>query len=108
MARAALSFRKPPQPGRSVIVQVPTPSLVRRVRVEQQLPVFGDEEEQQPIHHAQELSIIILGGERAGSKVFAEGTVIGMREKSAPQRRYRLLHAVAELIERPCPLLLRS
>ena len=90
VARALDPAREMPQPCRAVVHGV---RLARRpsalgvvARMEQGLPVegavLGDEEKDQPVHHAQELAVESVRREHPVSKPFAQRRIAGMAREA--------------------------
>ena len=103
-----------PQPCRAVVRGV---RLARRpcavgvvARMEQGLPVegavLGDEEKDEPVHHAQELAVKDVRRERPGPKPLAQRRIAGMAREAPAENPQRPLHAPAQLAERAGALLL--
>ena len=78
--------------------------------MEQGLPVegavLGDEEKDQPVHHAQELAVQAVRRERPGPKPLAQRRIAGMAREAPAENPQRPLHAPAQLAERAGALLL--
>ena len=82
------------QPRRGVVLLVPGPRGLVRVRVQQYVAVLGDEPEQQPVHQAQQRAL-----EQIRVQVLAEPVVRRMPEEAGAEVGDRVRHAVAELIQ---------
>ena len=114
MARALDAPREMPQPCRAVVRGVRLACRPRAVgvvaRMEQGLPVegavLGDEEKDQPVHHAQELAVKAVRRERPGPQPLAQRRIAGMARDAPPENPQRPLHAPAQLAERAGALLL--
>ena len=78
--------------------------------MEQRLPVqgavLGDEEKDEPVHHAQDLAVESIRRERPGPKPLAQRRVAGMAREAPAENPQRPLHAPAQLPERAGALLL--
>jgi hypothetical protein len=65
----------------------------------EQVALFGYEEEQQAIDHAQELAVVVLFVEVAGLDAVAQGVVGGMTEIPTAERGDGALDALAKFVE---------
>ena len=114
VARPLDPAREMPQPCRAVVRGVRfarRPCAVGVVaRMEQGLPVegavLGDEEKDQPVHHAQELAVKALRRERPGPQPLAQRRIVGMAREAPAENPQRPFHAPAQLAERAGALLL--
>ena len=80
--------------ARGVVLLVPGPGGLVRVRVQQHVAVLGDEPEQQPVHQAQQRPL-----EQIRVQVLAEPVVRRMPEEAGAEVGDRVRHSVAELIQ---------
>ena len=78
------------------------------MRMEQRLPVegavLGDEEKNQPVHHAQDLAMETVRWERPGPQRLAEYRIAGMAREAPAENPQCSLHAPAQLAERASAL----
>lgn len=96
---------EPAEAARRVEAGVALPGRGLRLGVEEQVPVLGDEEEEEPVDEPEELAVVLLGRERPGAEPVAERAVGRVGEEAAPESRDRRLDPVAQAIEGARPLL---
>lgn len=104
---AAAALRQPPQVRRRIPALVALPGGGVRVRVEQESPVLGRKQEEEAVHEAQHLAIVVLRRERAGPQPLPQPCVRRVREEAATEGRDRRLHAAAQPVEGARPALAR-
>ena len=75
--RAAAALGQAPQAVGRVVFLIAIAGGRVGLRVEQQVAILGDEQEEQPIDQAQELAVVVLRVECAGSQLVAKRGVAG-------------------------------
>ena len=113
VARALDPARKLAQPRSAVVPGVALAGGPRGVgvvpRVEQRLTVqhavLRDEEEDEPIHHAQELAVEVVQPELPAAQGFSQRAVSRVARESLAETLQRMLDAAAQLAQRAGALL---
>src|SRR5687768_9572829 len=106
MARAFEVFGHSAQALGRVVFEVAFANRFIGDRVEKQITIFSDKEEQQAIDDAQELAIVVLSIETAVGQLVAEVAVGWVFEKAESKGGDGFFNAIAELIEGACALIL--
>ncbi|TFE69319.1 hypothetical protein A7Q09_05355 [Methylacidiphilum sp. Yel] len=101
----ATAGREAPQAFGRVIAEVAVAGLGWGPGVKEHLSILGHEEEDEPVHEAQELPVVILAVEGAGSEVLAQDRVGGVGEEARAESLEGPLHPAPEGLEGPHPLL---
>jgi hypothetical protein len=99
VARAAPAGREGAEAREAVVAEVPLAGEGRGARGEEEVAVFGDEEEEEAVDEAEELAVVVLRGEGARGEALAESPVGGLLEEAAAEDLEGLLDAVAEGVE---------
>src|SRR6266700_7332014 len=108
VARAAALFRQSTQPRRCIVAGVAFASHRVGLWVKEDTAIFRHKEHDQAVNEAQDLAVVVLGGERARAQLFAQSVVRRVGQETAAEGRDGLLHAIAQLVERAGTLFVRG
>ena len=103
---SASALRHPAQPLAAVETRITRPGVIGGAREVEQIPVFGHEEEDQPVDQPKQLAVEVLLLQFTGLETLAEILVCLMRDESGAEVLKSLLDTDAKLVECPTPVCL--